>query len=286
MKKIILSLLLINILLLSSCSSNKETTKPSIAVSIVPEEQFLKKIVLDKYNIVTLIPSGSSPTTYQPSPKQLRALEESDLYFSIGVATESANILPMLKDNKTIKIIDLAKNVDLIFAPRFFDSEKEKKSRDPHIWLSPKRVIEIVKIMEKELIIKYPENKDFFSQNANDYILELEALDNYIKEKVTLVKNKSFIIYHPSYGYFAKDYGLNMIAIELNGKNANIDRLNTIIDIAEKKNIKAVYYQSEMSSKQAKIIASEIDAIAVQIEPLSLDYIKNQKKLVDTMVGE
>ena len=74
-----------------------------------------------------------------------------------------------------------------------------------------------------------------------------------------------------------------MIAIELNGKTANIDRLDTIIEIAEKENIRAVYYQSEMSSKQAKIIASEIGAIAIQIEPLSLDYIKNQKILIDTM---
>jgi|LGVF01.1.fsa_nt_gb zinc transport system substrate-binding protein len=281
MKKIIISLLLINILLLSSCSSNEETTKPSIAVSIVPEEQFLRKIVLDKYDIVTLIPSGSSPETYQPSPKQLRALEESDLYFSIGVATEKANILPILDDNKKIDIIDLAEGVDLLFEPRYFDLKET--SRDPHIWLSPKRTIEIVKIMEKELIVKYPEDKDFFSKNANDYILELEDLDNYIKEKIALLENKNFIIYHPSYGYFAKDYGLNMIAIELNGKTANIDRLDTIIEIAEKENIRAVYYQSEMSSKQAKIIASEIGAIAIQIEPLSLDYIKNQKILIDTM---
>jgi zinc transport system substrate-binding protein len=284
MKTPIIFSLLFAILLLSACSSSETNNKKTIAVSIVPEAEFIKKIVADKLDVVILIPPGSSPATHQPSPKDLQKLEESDLYFSIGVQTEISNILPIIKDSKTLKIIDLANKVNTIYSPRYFDTNKT--STDPHIWLSPKRVIEIVKIMKIELIKQYPENKKFFSSNADAYILELENLDSYIKNKVNSLENKNFIIYHPSYGYFADDYGLNMIAIESDGKNASINRLNKLIEIAENSNIKTIYYQSEMSSKQAKIIASEINGNVIQIEPLSLNYIENQKLLIDTMVGE
>ncbi len=285
MKKIIL--LLLSVLLITGCNSNTENIenkKNTIAVSIVPEENFVEKIVGDKFNIITLIPPGSSPSSHQPSPKQLQELSNADLYFTIGVETEKANILPMISEYKNLKIIDIANEVDSIYPARYFDNNK--LSRDPHIWLSPKRAIEIVKIMEKELINQYPEYKDIFYTNSENYISELNILDSLIKEKVNSLENKDFIIYHPSYGYFADDYNLNMIEIEVEGKNASIDKLNEIIKYAKENNLKAIYYQAEMSSKQAKIIASEIDIATIKLEPLGKNYIESLKFLINSMVGE
>jgi len=285
MKKIIL--LLLTILLLTGCNSNTrniENKKNTIAVSIVPEENFIEKIVGDKFNIITLIPPGSSPSSHQPSPKQLQELSNADLYFTIGVATEKANILPVISEYENLKIVNLANEIDSIYPARYFDNNN--LSRDPHIWLSPKRVIEIIKIMEKELINQYPEYEDVFSTNSKNYISELNTLDSYIKEKLNLIETKDFIIYHPSYGYFADDYGLNMIEIEVEGKNASIDKLNDIIKYAKENNLKSIFYQAEMSSKQAKIIASEIDIETVKLEPLSKNYIESLKFLINSMVGE
>jgi len=284
MKKI---LLLLAVLLLTGCNSNTqniETKKNTIAVSIIPEENFIRKIVGDDFNIITLIPAGSSPSSHQPSPKQLQELSTADLYFTIGVETEKANILPVISEYKNLKIIDIANEIDSIYEPRYFDNNK--LSRDPHIWLSPKRVIEIVKIMEKELINQYPEYKNIFSSNSENYISELNILDSFIKEKINSLENKDFIIYHPSYGYFADDYNLNMIEIEVEGKNASINKLNNIIKYAKKNNLKSIYYQAEMSSKQAKIIASEINGTAIKIEPLSKNYISNIKLLINSLAGE
>ncbi|MDM8535109.1 zinc ABC transporter substrate-binding protein [Clostridiaceae bacterium HSG29] len=285
MKKIIL--LLLTVLLITGCNSNTqniENKKNTIAVSIVPEENFIEKIVGDEFNIITLIPSGSSPSSHQPSPKQLQELSNADLYFTIGVETEKANILPIISEYENLKIVDIATEIDSIYQPRYFDNNK--LSKDPHIWLSPKRAIEIVKIMERELINQYPEYEDIFSSNSKNYISELNILDSFIKEKVTTFDNKDFIIYHPSYGYFADDYGLNMIEIEVEGKNASIDKLNEVIKYAKENNLKSIYYQAEMSSKQAKIIASEINIKTIKLEPLGKNYIESLKFLINSMVGE
>lgn len=297
MKKLLV--LLIIALSVSGCSTTEPNAKEIIGVSIVPQETFAKAILGENYEVVTLIPPGSSPTSHQPSIRTLQKLNEAKLYFSIGVETEEANILPTIKEYDNLEIIDLAKAVDEIYPARFFvedeedhdASEAEEENhdhdgRDPHIWLSPKRAIAMVEIMTEELIKTYPEDKALFIENKEKYKEKLIALDQYIQSRVENANTKDFIIYHPSYGYLADDYGLNMIEIETDGKAANINRLDEIAKIAKERHINAVYYQEEMSFKQAEIIANEIDGEIVKLRPLSADYIEGQKNFIDTLVGE
>lgn len=278
---------------------NKDDLTNVIGVSIVPQETFLREIVGDKYEIITLIPPGSSPTSHQPSIRTLQKLSEAKLYFTIDVPTETSNIRPMLKEFESLDVIDLADQVDEMYPPRYFgvddthDDEDEDeeddhnhKGRDPHIWLSPKRAIAIVELMTQELVKTYPEDETLFTKNSNNYIKKLQSLDEYIQSKLKTAKSKDFIIYHPSYGYLADDYGLNMIEIEYDGKEANINELNRIIEIANKKNIKNIYYQEEMSAKQAEIVANELNGDVIKLTPLSADYINSQKFFIETLVGE
>lgn len=295
----------------AEAETEKEDPK-IIGVSIVPQETFVKAIVGENYEIITLIPPGSSPASHQPSIRTLQNLSEAELYFSIDVPTEISNIRPMLKEYENLKIVDLADQVDEIYPPRYFgendilddhdhddhghdddhDTEVTEtddhnhEGRDPHIWLSPKRAIAMVEIMTEELVKAYPEDEALFIENSNNYIQELQNLDTYIQSKIKEAKTKDFIIYHPSYGYLADDYGLNMIEIEYDGKEANINELNRIIKVAEEKNITDIYYQEEMSVKQAKIVANELNGKVVKLTPLSADYIESQKHFIDTLVGE
>lgn len=310
MKKLIIPFIIIMILL-TGCKSDEISDKKSIGVSIIPQKTFVKKIVGDKFNVVTLIPPGSSPTSHQPSVKELEIISQSDLYFSIGVPTENANILPTISEYENLKIIDLQKRVDEFYQPRYFGSHDEDEhaheeneydeekhvneednddhnheGRDPHIWLSPKRAIKIVEIMTDELSRTYPDDEEFFRKNANSYIQELKELDNYAIENLSNLDNKSFLIYHPSYGYFADDYNLEMIAIERDGKDSSINQIDSIVNIATKENIKTIYYQEEMSSKQAKIVANEINGQVYKLKPLSPNYIESLKDIVNQLVGE
>lgn len=308
MKKLLV--LLIIVFFINGCSTSEQVSEEIVGVSIVPQETFAKAILGDRYEVVTLIPPGSSPTSHQPSIRTLQKLSEAKLYFSIGVETEEANILPTIKEYENLEIIDLAEAVDEIYPPRFFGDEAthtddtdydidtedddhdvdeedhNHDGRDPHIWLSPKRAIAMIEIMTEELIKTYPEDKEMFLKNKEDYKEELIALDQYIQSKVENANTKDFIIYHPSYGYLADDYGLNMIEIETDGKAASINRLDEIAKIAEKNNINAVYYQEEMSFKQAEIIANEINGKIVKLTPLNSNYIEGQKNFINTLVGE
>ncbi|MGO1712713.1 MAG: metal ABC transporter solute-binding protein, Zn/Mn family, partial [Senegalia sp. (in: firmicutes)] len=134
-------------------------------------------------------------------------------------------------------------------------------------------------IIRDKLIEINPENEETYKENAENYKDELSTIDDSIKETLKGVKNQSFIIYHPSFGYFADDYGLNMIAIEESGKEASAKRITEVIDFAKDNNIKFVFYQGEFSSTQAETIAKEIDGEAIKVNPLSEEYIENMKNI-------
>ncbi|MBN2796561.1 MAG: zinc ABC transporter substrate-binding protein [Clostridia bacterium] len=288
MKKI---LVIIFTLLLVSCS-DASNNKLKVAVSIVPEEAFVKAVAGDLVDVVVMIPPGYSPANYQPSPKEMADLDESILYFHIDVAAEQ-NILEGIQNND-VELIDLADAVDDVYPPRYFEENVVEEShdgeddhdhtgRDPHIWLSPKRVIVMVEKIEEELIKIDPDNKAVYEKNAKDYIDTIKALDQEIKETLSDTKTDTFLIYHPSYGYFADDYGLKMIAIEDEGKDATIQGMESIIEFALQNEIHVIFYQEEFDNQQAEIIAKEIDGVTVQVSPLSGDYIESLKHVVEEL---
>ncbi|MDD2592011.1 MAG: zinc ABC transporter substrate-binding protein [Erysipelotrichaceae bacterium] len=279
MKKIMTIISIVLSLSLVGCA-NKETVdkdkKPIIAVSIVPEATFVEAVVMDKAEVITMIPPGFSPENHEPTAELMVQLEEATVYFAIGVPAEISNILPYVDEEKTVLLHEYVANV---YPDRTFAEE----DRDPHIWLSPKRV----KIMIDRIALKMgeldPDNKDFYLANASAYIEKLDALDLVIKKSVDELINKKFIAYHPSFGYLADDYGLTMYALEEEGKEATARHLQDMIDLAKAEGIKAIFYQKEIDSSQSEAFAEELGGVTIQLEPLAADYIDNLKLMVDTL---
>lgn len=274
---IIVLTVLVLIFSFSGCAadrSQENSSKKTIAVSIAPEVTFVEKVVGDKFNIITVIPAGASPETYEPSLAEMKKLSDAEVYFSIGVPAEENSILPLI-DKKTLTVA-LHTKVAEAYADRTDDG-----GRDPHIWLSPKRVKVIITEIAETFKEIDPENSDIYDTNAANYIKELDGLDSYIRSSLENKENRKFIAYHPAFGYFAEDYSLSMYALEEHGKETTAKRLAEMADLARKENIKVIFYQAEASRKQALAFAEEIDGTAVMLEPLAADYVKNLKTMTD-----
>jgi zinc transport system substrate-binding protein len=220
--------------------------------------------------------SGSNPENYEPTPAEMEKFSKASLYFTIGVPTEAANILPNAGD---IKVIALQDEVSEVYPDRTFGSGE----RDPHIWLSPKRVMVMIDVIARELSALDPSNATAYNENADAYKAQLEAVDAQIKGVLAGVRNKSFIVYHPAFGYFADDYGLTMYALEEEGKEATAEHLQEVIDIAKADNAKVIFYQAEIDSSQSQAFAEEIGGKTMMLEPLSPDYIANLKSMANLM---
>jgi zinc transport system substrate-binding protein len=273
------AVLLLGTAILTSCQKSEqkeENKKPVVAVSIVPEATFVQAVCGDLADVITMIPPGSSPESYEPTPQEMENFSKADVYFAIGVPTEEANILPGAKD---MNVVRLQEKVAEVYPDRTF----EEGERDPHIWLSPKRAKVMVQTIADEMSKIDAKNKDTYQKNAQDYIAQLDQLDKDITAALEGVKNKSFIVYHPAFGYLADDYGLTMVALEEEGKESTPQHLQEVIDYAKEQNIKVIFYQEEIDSSQSEAFAEELGGKTIQLAPLAPDYIDNLKKMAQTM---
>ncbi|HPQ47219.1 MAG TPA: zinc ABC transporter substrate-binding protein [Clostridia bacterium] len=300
MKKTLIILLLISLLAVSGCSQDNAEEKPTIAVGIPPLAGFMDKIAGDNFDIVVLIPAGNSPANYQPAAMEMQQLSEAEIYFTLQMPTEEANILPKAPDfNKDLNIINLREEVSKVYplvevTGHSHDEDHEDEepghedemSVDPHLWLSPLRSIEMVRIMAEALSELDPENSDLYESNASEYIDELKALDSHIRETVENLENRTFMIYHGSYTYFADDYGFEMIALEVAGKQATASEIQEVIEHAMEENINVVFYQDEFDDNQARTVAAEINGRVEKVSPLSRDYVTALSEFLDILAGK
>ncbi len=263
--------------MLSCANQTTDDGKVIVAVSIVPQAAFVEAVAGDLVDIITLIPPGYSPANYEPNAQTMAELSNASVYFTIGVPTESGNILP---DIDEINVVHLEDIVSESFQDRYFG-----ESRDPHIWLSIQRVKVMVQAIADELSRIDPTNEVVYQANSAGYLDLLDDVDAQIQTIFEDLTMTTFIVFHPSYGYFADEYGLTMVALEEDGKEATIQHLNDVIDLADTLDIHTVFYQIEVDSSQVDAFADSIDGTAVSLNPLAEDYLGNLIEMA-TRLGE
>jgi zinc transport system substrate-binding protein len=242
--------------------------KLTAIVSIEPQATFLKQIAKDKIDIELMINNGVSVHNYSPKPSQMKSITKANLYFTIGVEFEKIWLNKFHKINKNMKIINTDKNIKKLMI--------KHSSIDPHIWTTPTNVKIIAKNILDALVKYDKKNKSFFINNYNLFIKKIDNTDNKIKNILKKIPKKTkFMVFHPSWGYFAKEYDLIQMPIEVDGKNPKSRALKILIQIASKNNIKAIFVNPNSSNKIAKIISNELNINLVRINTLNKNWSNN-----------
>lgn len=277
MTKKILSVFIIIVLALSLIGCTKTEEKENvIAVTIPPQVEMVKRVVGDLYEVSPIIPAGMSVETYEISIQKFKEFLASPVYFTIGVPNEEISYIPLMKEStKVVHLENVKKESDLMLG----------EGRDPHIWLSPDRAIAMVGEICATMCELDPQNSEFYTENANEYIEEIKSAKEYAKGVLEGATKRDIIVYHPAFNYYLTEFGFNMIAMEKDGKEATAKWLSELVDFAKENGIKAVFYQAESSSKQAEIFANEIGGKAYELAPLSENYAENIKTMADIIAS-
>lgn len=305
MRFIILFLLVINFVY----------AQTNIVVSIVPQQTFVEKIGGEKVKVIAMVPPGSNPHSYEPKPSQMIHISKADIYFPIGFGFEKTWLDKFANQNKNMKFVEMTKDVERIMMKKHKhkvdaknhkneehhakhdnhdhdndkydkDKEKSKYKKDPHTWTSPKNV----KIMAKNIydtLVKFDSvNKEYYLKNYNAFLYEINQTDKKIKEIFSdIPKNSKFMVFHPAWGYFSKDYDLVQFAVEIEGKDPKPKILQKIIDEAREENIKAIITQKEFSEKSAKVIADELKIKVIKETPLASNWSENLIHMAKTIAN-
>lgn len=257
--------------------------KPIVVVSILPQQTFVEKIAGDKIKLVLMVEPGNSPHSYEPKASQMKAISNASLYLAADVEFEHAWLSRFKSQNKNLNIVDTTKDIKKMqmvehhhHDDKHHSHHHDEVSVDPHTWVSPANVKIMAKNIYNALSDIDPKNKTYYETNYKAFLAEIEDTDKSIKEifKDTPLYSK-FIVFHPSWGYFARDYDLTQVAIEVEGKNPKPKELVKIIEEAKEENIKIIFTQPEFSDKSATIIAKESGAKVVKISPLNAAWSQN-----------
>lgn len=295
MKKILIALAL-----LSSFVVAKEVT-----VSILPQKFFVEKIAGDKIDVNVMVKPGASPASYEPKTSQMKKLSNSLAYFSIGVPFEKSWLKKFEDANKKMLVIDTTKGIekqemqahehhdeeahDEHKHEEDHDHEKNKHEEDhdehdhtgldPHVWLDPVLVKKQAENILNALIKVDEANKDFYTKNYQLFVKELDELDKKLESIIEPYEHKAFMVFHPSWGYFAKRYHLEQISIEIQGKEPKPAQLIELVEEAKKHDIKIVFVAPQFSQKGAKTISKSINGNVAVINPLSEKWDENLLKV-------
>lgn len=271
-----------------------------VAVSVLPLAEFVEKVGGDKVKTVVIVPSGADPHTYEPSPKEVLEISKASMLVTVGVGMPFEEVWIDTMDRDTL-IVNCSQGIELkeleghhhhegeeeeghdeeLEAEHANESEEEHEELDPHIWTSPANAKIMVEEIYEGLVELDPENEAYYAQNRDAYLEELDALDARIREKLEGKEEKSFMVYHPSWGYFAADYGLTMIPVEIEGKEPSAQDLAELVNLAKEKNVKVIFVQAQFSTRSADVLAQEIGGEVVAVDPLAKDYIANMDNVSD-----
>jgi zinc transport system substrate-binding protein len=273
---ILIFIVLMAAALLSGCISQNDTSSPAkpgngshqiiVAATIAPLGDFVKAVGGDKVSVSVVVPPGAEPHTFEPTPSLMVGLSRADLYIMNGAGLEYW-IDRMLLTNKNMTVLDSSKGISLLV-----ESEEQM---DPHIWLSLRNAAIQVENICRGLTEIDPQNEDYYAKNRDDYLHKLKALDEKLNGTFAGKKNKTFIVHHPAWTYFARDYGLNQVPLMENEKEPGPKYLGEVIEIARKNNITALFVEPQYNPKAAEAIAQEMNAKIVAIDPLAGNYLDN-----------
>lgn len=275
MKKIALALLL---------SVSAVVAKVNCVASIMPQKVFIDAIGGDKVETMVMVPVGSEPHTYEPKPSQMKNISKADLYLTLGVPFEKSWLSKLTNQNNKMQVVNVGKDVARIaMAEHHHEGENEHKEEehhhgglDPHIWTSPENIKIIAKNIYNALVVKDKVNSDYYKSNYEKFLAKVDATDKEIKKIFTNTpKGTKFMVFHPAWGYFAKNYGLEQLAIEAGGDDPKPKQLIHLIDEAKEEKVRAIFVEPEFSQKAAKLIAKEAGVPVVAVSPLEQDWSNN-----------
>lgn len=267
----------------TSHRQNEAGDRLSVTVSILPYADFVWQVGGDRVDVSVMVPPGASPHSYEPTPSQMVSLSNTEVYVQVGSGIEFEMIWmdDLIAQNPGMTIINGSAGIDLLAS-----SDPDEPGMDPHVWTSPINAKIIVQDIRDGLIAIDPAHEDYYRSNAENYMEQLDELDTYIHGELDSYSNRHFLTYHPSFGYFSKEYDISQLSIEFEGKEPTPQGLQDCIDLAGQYDLNYIFTEPQFVPEYAETIADAIGGETVTVDALSEHYITSMRTLTDALALE
>lgn len=265
-------------LLIIGCTTKSDSDKKTIFVTITPMQSIIEEITAGDFDIEVIVPKGASPETFEPTPKQVTSFSDAELIFSTGLIDFEQSLVERIDDDA--EVINLSNGIELIAGSCSHGNHQHKHGVDPHIWTSPRALRTMVTNAHKAIMAHYPDSVKY--TEATGRLLErIDALDTYCATRIKAEGVEAMMIYHPAYTYYARDYGIEQIAIEHDGKEPSLRQTTALIEKAKEHGVKAILRQPQYSEDKVRAIANDAGAEIITTDPLAEDILGEIERVTE-----
>ena len=261
--------------LLSSCGGERRPDGDgTMYVTIAPLTEVVATITGGDFAVEVLVPAGASPETFEPTPRQVIALNSTQAVFAVGLLDFERALTSRIADAS--KVVDLSRGIEPIAGSCAHEHHGHRHAHgiDPHVWTSPRQLLTMTDNAYEAIRELYPDSVKYRS-NYLVYRDKLRHLDAWCANTCAACRQRCFVVFHPALTYFARDYGIEQIAVEHEGKEPSARQLGEVIERARQSGVRRVFYQSQFPRSTVETVASDIGAECVEIDPLAADVTDN-----------
>lgn len=258
-----------------SAPATSDDAKVKVVASFYPMADFAEKVGGDLVEVKNLVPAGTEPHEWEPSPTDITSIEESQVFVYNGADMEGwvKDALESVDTQKT-QVVEASDGIQLRAADHSHDAdgdeEAEEGTHDPHVWLNPENAKAEAKNIMDALVAADPDNKADYEANYEKYAQEFDELDAEFSQKLSQTKGKTIVVSHEAFGYLCDRYGLTQMPIT--GMDAegepDAQTMAQIVDFVKENNVKTIFSEDLVSPKVAQQIADETGAECVRLNPV------------------
>ena len=262
-----------------ACSGGRAAADgDTLYVTIAPLTEIITEITGGDFPVEVLVPSGASPETFEPTPRQFIALNSAKSVFAVGLLDFERALVSRIED--TSKLVNLSRGIEPIAGSCAHEHHGHRHVHgiDPHVWTSPRQLLTMAENAYEAIHALWPDSVKY-RENYLSYSEKLRRLDSECAEACAGSERSCFVIFHPALTYYARDYGIEQIAFEHEGKEPTARQLGEIIERARRSGVRRVFYQSQFPRSTVEIAASDIGAECVEIDPLAADVTDNIRRI-------
>ena len=255
-----------------------------VYVSIPPQAFLVEWLAGNLVHVDVMLPPGASPATYEPTPKQMVALDRSQIYLQIGAPFEAPVLAKVADLMPDLRVVDCRAGVTLETLGATGHSH-DAGVLDPHIWLDPQRMKLIAATTAKALQTLLPDEAPEIEDRLAALHKAIDDTDHRVADVLAPYTGNTMVVFHPAYGYFARRYGLIQMAVEVDGKTPSARRLASVVNELSDQPVRALFVQPQFSRSAAERVANALDCDLVELDPVAGDYLTNLEIMADRIAG-
>lgn len=273
----------------AACHATEKTDTPTVAVSIAPHAWLVGQICGPSARVITLVPSGQSPHSYQPTDQQVSDVMRASLYVRAGVPFERGPWFRAITTSNRLTVVDMRTGValrELVHHTHDDDhAHPNGLEKDPHIWLDPTLLMQQARTVTTALQARFPQHAVDYAGRLDQLLDRLTKLDAELRERLAPFKDRAVFVFHPAWGYFCDAYGLRQLAVEVEGKEPTDSELTGLQRLARREGIRVVFVQPQITSRSAAAVANTIGGTVAVADPLHEDVIENLQRFSRSVVS-